>query len=565
VTRSTHCLLLLATALVAACGDETIEAPPAVSQAPPAQEGQYLREITADVGIDFVQEIVLGGTFALPEISVAGCAIFDADGDGLLDIYFTNCGTGPENGAPNALFRRTADGRYEDVSAASGLDDRGYGFGVAVGDLDNDGDLDVYVGNWGRDRLYLNDGAGHFSDVTDAAGIGGSLWTTSVVCLDYDLDGFLDLYVVHYVDVDPLKRCAGVDSRRDYCGPSAFPYVADTLYRNRGDGTFEDVSAAVGIAAHRSPGLGVYSADFDGDGRPDVFVANDGAANHLWRSRPDGTLSEEALLLGVAYNGQGAPEASMGVAVGDVNGDGRDDVFLTHLKGQTNTLYMRRGPRAFADRTAPAGFAHASLTHTGWGVALLDLDHDGDLDLAIANGKVERMEAVSDTAVDTGWNVYCESNQLFLNDGSGQFTEASAAAGRFALHEEVSRGLAHGDLDGDGDLDIVVANARAPGRVYENVTPKRGAWLAVRAVDPALHRDAYGAVVRVRCGAARFQRSIAPASSYASSSTSEAHFGLGPVERVDEIQVVWPGGDEESFAGGAVNRRLILERGKGTR
>jgi enediyne biosynthesis protein E4 len=531
---------------------------PAAEPAPAEVPGQLLRDVTTQSGIDFNHEIVLGGSFALPEISTAGCAIFDADGDGRLDVYFTNAGRGPGDGAPNALFRNLGDGTFEDVSAASGLDDGGYGFGVAVGDVDNDGDLDVALGNWGADALYLNDGAGHFTDVTAEAGLRGDQWTTSMAFVDYDLDGFLDLYVVHYVDVDPTKFCAGVDSRREYCTPQAFPATTDTLYRNRGDGTFDDVSIAAGLTGVAGPGLGVNVADFDGDAWPDVLVANDGAANQLWINGRDGTFRDDALLLGIAYDGQGATEASMGVALGDVDGDGRLDVLMTHLNTQANTLYVRRGDRAFTDRSAPSGIGRASRGQTGFGTVMIDIDHDGDLDVAFANGLTERGESVSDTVLVSTWSGYGQRNQLLLNDGAGRFEDATAKAGLFGTHADVSRGLAWGDLDGDGDLDLVVANGRGPGRVHTNLAGGR-AWVMVRAVDPDLKRDVYSATIRV----AGQVRVVGPASSYLSSSQIPVHFGLADASAVGEIEVVWPGGDTERFDGGAPNRTVVIERGKG--
>ena len=530
----------------------------------PKADGPLFREITEVSGVAFVHTVVPGGRFSLPEIMGSGLAVFDADGDGRLDLYFVDAGTTRGHGAPNRLYRQGEDGRFGEVEH-SGAEDAGYGMGVAVGDVDGDGDPDLYVGNWGPDALYLNRGGGMFEEATARSGIAGDAWTSSVAMLDYDLDGWLDLWVVHYVDVDPGKQCLGAQGRDDYCSPNVFDGVADTLYRNRGDGTFEDVSLRAGIAGAPANGLGVIVDDFDGDGWPDVYVANDGEANQLWLNQRDGTFVDEGLLAGAAVNSEGAAEASMGVVAGDVDGDGMTDLFMTHLANETNTLYLGRPGGTFRDGTHESGLTAASVPYTGFGTVLCDLDHDGDEDLVVVNGRVTHADAPHPRArLEAHWSFFAEPNQCFLNRGDGRFEDASARCGALAETVEISRGLAAADLDADGDLDLVVTNTRGPARLYENVAGSGGgAWLAVRAVEGQPPRDAVGARLAVRAGERTFRRTVRSSSSYMTSSLAPAHVGLGAVERYDGIEVTWPGGEREAFPGGEARGRVTLVRGAG--
>ncbi|MAE76287.1 MAG: hypothetical protein CMJ85_05405 [Planctomycetes bacterium] len=523
---------------------------------------ELFRELTG-TGVDHVHTVELTGGFPMPEVLGAGCAVFDANGDGLQDLYFTDAGrvdmgTGGR-GAANHLYLRQPDGTYRDGTAPSGLGDTGYGMGVAVGDIDNDGDLDVYVGNDGPDTLYANNGDGTFVDVTARAGIRTPKWSTSVSFLDYDNDGWLDLYVVRYVHYDPRHRCWTQDGRATYCSPNAFPGLPDRLFRNRGDGTFEDTSERAGIAAVASNGLGVVADDFDDDGWVDLFIANDGQANHLWMNNRDGTFREDALVLGVAVNEHGMAEASMGVAASDVDGDGKVDLFMTHLTEETNTLYLR-DKFGFRDASQTSGLGEASYQFTGFGTVLLDIEHDGDLDAVIANGRV--LPRAGDPTGDRVWPLLAETNQLFLAKAPGAFAPAWAGPS-FDEPIEISRGLAAADLDGDGDLDLVLTNCAGRVRIYDNVAPKTGHWLQVRAVDKALHRDVFGAVVRVHAGGKVHRRTVSPQSSYLTSSTATCHFGLGPATSIDRVEIRWPGGKHETFQVAGVDRLVTLARGEG--
>jgi hypothetical protein len=529
---------------------------------PASKSAALYREVTAEVGLAFRHHVTVGGSYALPEIMGSGVAVFDADGDGRLDLYFLDAGEKKGQGAPDRLFLRTPEGKYRDATDGAGLDQNGYGTGVAAGDLDNDGDVDLYVGNYGPDELFLNDGAGRFTDATARAGIAGDRWTSSVGIADWDLDGFLDLWVVTYVKFDPAVQCTRLDGRRDYCPPKAYEGDVDVLYKNRGDAMFQDVTAAAGPAGVARNGLGVITDDFNGDGWPDVYVANDGQANDLWINQKNGKFADEALAWGVAVSGAGLSQASMGVALGDVDQDADLDLFVTNLVNETNTLYLRVDELGFGDGTARSRIAELSRPYTGFGAVFLDADRDGDLDLAVVNGRVERAPLFPGAAIDAHWNEYAERNQLLLNDGGGVFDEGGGGA--FAGHAEIGRGLAAADLDGDGDLDLVVTNVSGPARIFDNVATS-GHWLSVRTRDEQLKREVVGARIVVRAGGKAHRRVVGPASSYLTSCVTPAHFGLGDATQVDSIEVTWPGGAVEKFAGTPADREITVVRGKGQR
>ncbi len=577
--------------LIAACGDDD----GAPSPAEPAVPAAWFTEITLEAGIDFHHSAGRRDDFYTPEITGSGGALFDYDGDGDLDVYLVDAAAA--GASPNRMLRQEADGRFTDVTAASGLGDPGYGMGAALGDVDHDGDLDLFVSNFGADVLYLNRGGGRFENATATSGLGGSDWSTSACFLDYDLDGNLDLYVATYLSFDPPKACTDRAGNPEFCGPAAYRGLPDLLYRGRGDGTFREVGATAFASRPANKGLGVICADLDGDGLTDVYVTNDGEQNQLWVHRGDsnsatrpgtafagpktgGTVLDEpvfedrALILGAALNLMSQPEASMGVAAGDVDNDLDLDLFMTHLDRETNTLYRNLGEAGFEDFTAAAGLGPASLAHTGFGTAFFDADLDGDLDLVMVNGRVRRGASLIDRSerrrdwrvepsVPAAFRDYAEPNLFFLGDGRGGFREASERAGRLAGTVEVSRGVAAGDLDGDGDLDILVTNCGGTARLYRNDVPDPGHWLKVRAVDPSLGRDALGAAVEVHAGGRGQLRPILSSTSYLMATEPEAHFGLGDAERFEGITVIWPGGAREEFPGGAVDRTVRVVKGGG--
>jgi hypothetical protein len=533
---------------------------------PPDHDAPWFVDVTEDVGLDFVHDAGPVGSYFMPHIMGSGAAFLDFDNDGLLDIYLIQNG-GPDSGAANRLYHQRADHRFVDVSKGSGLDVVGHGMGVAVGDVNNDGWVDVAVTEFGRTRLFVNQRDGTFREITAEAGLDNPLWGTSLAFVDFDRDGWLDLVVVNYIDYDPAHACTNA-GRRDYCHPRQFSPQVTRLYRNvpQPDGTavrFQDVTLASGIGRLAGPGLGVVCADFNGDGWPDIFVANDTQPNRLWINQKDGTFVDEAVTRGVAYNAMGQAEAGMGVALGDVDGDGLFDLFVTHLTEETHTLW-RQGPRGqFRDQTAFARLAAPWWRGTGFGTAMGDFDHDGALDIAVVNGRVTRPGGAPEPPREAFWQAYAERNQLFANNGSGQFRDVSPANPAFAGPSAVARGLAIGDYDGDGALDLLVTTVAGRARLYRNVAPKRGHWLLVRAVDSERKRDAYGAEIAVEAAGRRWASRVNAGNSYLSSSDPRAHFGLGSAERVDRITVAWPDGAVEVFPGAAADRPITLPKGRG--
>jgi hypothetical protein len=537
----------------------------------PAAKTPSFTDVTDDSGLDFVHETGAGDRLHMPPVMAGGAALLDFDGDGDLDAYLTN-GSHELSSADattrptNRLFRREADGSYVDVTSTSGLGDPGYGMGVAVADVDNDGDLDVYVANWGRDRLYRNEGNGSFVDVTSAASVDVEGWSSSASFCDFDRDGFLDLYVVRYVDYQSAKRCSAPDGRRDFCGPGAFPPVHDVVLRNQGDGTFRDVSRASGIASTAAAGLGLVCADLDGDGWQDVYVANDADPNQLWVNLGAGAggiaFRDDSLILGAAYNLHGQAQAGMGIVAEDLDGDGTLDLFLSHLTNEANTLYTNLGGGAgFRDTSGVSGLGPSSMPFTGFGIAALDAELDGDLDLFVANGKVNVARPVPGSGYPAPWDTLPEPNLLYLNDGAGRFTRVDEPMEAVDPRPRISRGVASGDLDGDGDVDLLIANLVDRARLYRNDAAPAGHWLAVRALDSRLRRDALGVRVTLVTGSRRAVRDVTFSSGYMSSHSPWVHFGVGQAREIDRIEVRWPDGTRETFPGGAVDRRITLFRG----
>jgi hypothetical protein len=530
--------------------------------------GARFVDVTHEAGLRFVHDAGASGKLLLPEIMGGGAALFDCDGDGDLDAFLTGGGPGlggaPASSAPSRLFRQE-DGRFTDVTATSGLDDRGYAMGVAVGDYDNDGDVDVYVTHFGPDRLYRNRGDGSFEDVTDAAGIDAGGWSASAVFFDYDVDGWLDLFVARYVEYDRGKRCTDAAGRPDYCSPKVFAPATHLLLHNDGDGSFTDRTRASGIWSGAGAGLGVVATDWNDDGRPDLYVANDGYANHLWTNRGDGTFRDDAVVAGAALDLHGAAQAGMGVLAADLDGDLDVDLFVTNLGGEANAYYRNLGgSRGFEDGTGASGLAAGSLPWTGFGTAAVDVELDGDLDLAVVNGRVTFGRARQDSGLAEPWNRFTEPKQLYLNDGAGRFT-LDGVADDFARSIEVSRGLAAGDIDNDGDVDLLVVNVQGPARLYVNRAQRAGHWLRLVVVDPGLGgRDAIGArVTVVERGGRRRVGHVGAGASYLSSHDPRLSFGLGTADAIDRIEVRWPDGSDERFAVPGVDRELRVARGEG--
>jgi hypothetical protein len=519
----TACLLMLT---VSACRD-----------AP--RDSAWFREEALDRGVDYRYESGADGRYYFPEIMGGGAAVVDVDDDGDLDLYLVQGGAVEGGGRRpgNRLLLNDGSGRFTEAMA-SGAGDRGYGMGVTAGDYDNDGDADLYVTNWGRNALLRNDGAGRFTDVTEAAGVGDPGWSTAAAFTDLDADGDLDLFVVNYLrwSIATAKSCYALNVRT-YCGPLADDAAPDRLYRNDGDGTFTDVTATAGLAASHGSGLGIVSADFDGDGRFDVFVANDGMPNRLWVNKGDLRFDDEALLRGCAMDDHGLAKAGMGVAAGDVDDDGDQDLLVVNLVDQSDSFYRNLGTH-FADHSSRVGLAVATRRYTRFGVVLADFDNDGDLDLYQANGRVKH------DPEHAAPDVFAEPNVLFEYDAGFMPVPGPVSSPEPLVH--TSRATTAGDLDNDGGMDLVVINRDARAYVLMNRASRGANWVRFRVLD-ASGRDAHGAVVSARVGGQRRWRSVQPAASYLSSNDPRVHFGLGSEPGVSGVQVRWPTGETGAY------------------
>jgi hypothetical protein len=535
---------------------------------PPDQESNgCFQDVTIAKGLPAWQPGWPDGTYAEPEITPGGIVLLDFDNDGRLDILQV-CHGHPghfDEQVPNRLFRQQSDGTFKEVPNAGGISGAGYAMGAAVGDYNNDGNPDVFLTRLGRNSLYRNNGDGTFTDVTLQSGLRTDkpLWSTSAAWVDYDRDGWLDLIVVHFADFDRSRHCHGPDGKEEYCGPETFQGVAPTLYHNNGDGTFTDVTAKAGIN-YLGRGWGVVCADLTGDGWPDIYVANDEERQNLWVNRHDGTFKDEALERGVAFSGAGNPEAGMGIGIGDIANDGGLSLFITHIWGEKNTLYSPVGQGFFADQSAAAGMASAGLTHTGWGCGFFDFDNDGDLDLAVVNAGVRRGPVEGRARLGKFWSAYAQPNLLFRGDGAGHFADARVHGGDFTRQAECTHGLAFGDFDNDGRVDLVTNTLDNTLRLYRNIAPRQGNhWLLVRALTG--RRDALGARLTLKSGNRVWTRLILAAYSYLSSSDPRAHFGLGKIDHLESLEVTWPDGKREQFDGPQVDRQVTIRQGTGRR
>ena len=533
----------------------------------PAPEEVFV-DRAKELGVDFVHVNGMSGQLYMPEIMGAGVALFDYDNDGDLDLFFVQSGPlGPKvakTGAPShRLYRNDLvvgpDGKrtlhFTDVTAESGLRLGDYGMGVAAGDYDNDGWIDLYVTCLGSNQLWHNNGpdkSGHvtFTEVTQKAGADDPRWSVPASFLDYDRDGWLDLYVGNYLkfSFDTHKPCRTAAGAPDYCGPVPADAVPDRLLHNRGNGTFEDVTAKAGIAttaADDGPALGVSTADFNGDGWIDIYVANDETPNQLWINQKNATFKNDALLAGAAVSGEGRPQASMGVDAGDYDGDGDEDLVMDNLTGEGIALYRNDGSGLFEDVSRPSGLQTPSWKLTGFGAAWLDYDDDSRLDLLVVNGAIRKLE---DQARKGDPLPLKQEKQLFHNLGNGTFEEVSARAGAYFATPEVGRGAAFGDLDNDGDTDVVVSNNNGPARMLINQIGNRNPWLGLRLVTGKPGRDALGARVELRRpGKPTLWRRARSDGSYASANDPRVLFGLGDSSQIERLIVHWPSGKVEAF------------------
>ena len=577
-------LALVLSGLLAGCGARDERGGPAEAGAGVTAAGEvWFVDRAPESDLDFVHFNGMTGKWYDAEIFGGGVALVDYDNDGDLDAYLVQGAMlDPDRTPDEALFPpRTLplgdrlfrndlevgpDGarrlRFTDVTAASGIEALGYGMGVSAGDVDNDGWVDLYVTNLGPNQLFHNDGDGTFTDVTAESGTGDPGWGVSASFVDIDRDGWLDLYVGNYLtysvaaDVD----CFGETGALGYCSPVAYRAQPDRLYHNNGDGTFTDETPRALSGGEYGPALGVVSGDLDGDGWPDIYVANDGEENLLWINQRDGTFVNRGLVSGSALNSAGRPEASMGVDAGDLDNDGDEDLFMTHWVGEKNTLYVQTSPGLFEDRSAAAGLVGPSLPFTGFGAGWVDADNDGWLDLLVVNGAVLVKEelAVTDSLP------LRERNQMFRNAGDGRFEDVTARAGGAFEHADVSRGAAFGDVDNDGDIDVLIGNNSGPARLLINEAPAGHHWLGLRLVGRDVARDMLGARVGVvRPGGQVLWRRARADGSYASASDPRVLVGLGTSEAPVGIRVRWPGGEEEAWNDVAVDRWVTLQEGSG--
>ena len=542
------------------------------------QSTAIFKDVAAQSGLKFQHYNGMTGKFYLPEITGSGGALFDFDNDGDLDVYLVQGNVLEPNTKPavtmfpwrspqpprGRLFRNEL-GRpgvisFTDVTEESGILATGYGMGAAVGDINNDGLPDLYLTNLGSNQMYLNKGAGKFVDVTKESGTDDPRWSTSGSFVDYDRDGWLDLMLVNYAEfsVTNSPNCYAATTAPDYCTPRVFRSPGNRLFHNRGDGKFEDVTVRARVDKEFGHGLGVVAADFNDDGWPDIYVANDGDPNQLWINQKNGTFVNDALLAGAAVNRNGQAEAGMGVDAADFDSNGTDDIFITHLMDETNTLYVNQGEALFEDRTREAGLAIPGRRFTGFGTLFFDYDNDGALDLFVANGAVQLLPQLVREKHPFPLG---QPNQLFRNTGKAGFVEIGAEAGPDLQLLEVSRGAAFGDVDNDGDTDVLVTNNNGPVRLLLNQVGNRNHWLGLRLVGKT-GRDMLGAQVDVVTGSGTIlRRRVRTDGSYLVGNDPRVLVGLGQAREVKSVRVRWPDGTSEEWKSVPVDRYTRLKEG----
>ncbi len=522
-------------------------------------------DITNQAGVTFKHVSSPEKRYIVESMS-GGVALFDYDNDGLLDIYFVNSltmdllksATKPQS----ELYRNNGDGTFTNATRKAGVGDIGWGMGVCVGDYNNDGWEDIYVTCLGPDHLLKNNGDGTFTDVTKAAGLGDPRWSTGSAFVDYDNDGHLDLFVSNYVDFDvnnlpsQERPCLyrGIEVQ---CGPRGLRGAGDLLYHNNGDGTFTDVSVKAGVSDPNGYyGMGVVSSDFDGDGFVDIFVANDATPNFLYRNRGDGTFKDIGFISGAAVNGNGSEQACMGVTIGDYDHDGKLDIFATNFAQEYNVLYRGQGANVFADVSYAAGFQNQP--NVSWGTKFFDYNNDGWLDLFVANGHV--YPQVDKAGLDAG---YRQRKYLHKNNRNGTFSEVAAQSGDALMEKRVSRGVAFGDIDNDGDVDLVVNDLDGSPSVLRNDGGNAGNSVLIKTVGARSNRDGIGARVKIVSGDLTQIDEVRSGASYISHNDLRLHFGLEKRTKIDRIEIRWPGGAVDNIEGVGVNRILVVKEGKG--
>jgi hypothetical protein len=556
-------------ALVTGCSETAKSAGDAANTTPASNSSKvnepsgpaWFEDLTPGSGVDFVHVSGHQDTFLMPEIMGGGGALFDMDNDGDLDLYLVQSGSLHEptaSGGANQLYRNNGDGTFENITQDSGADNAGYGMGAAAGDYNNDGYIDLYITNVGANTLLRNNGDSTFTDVTQQANVGHQGWGTSALFLDYDRDGHLDLFATNYLNWSLATEldCYNHMGGKDYCSPQNYNAPAmDVLYRNNGDGTFTDVSAAAGLSADFGTGLGCVAADFNNDGWLDIFVANDGMKDQLWVNMRNGTFIDAALRTGCAVDLDGTEKAGMGVAVADLDDDADPDLIVCNLNQQSDSLY-RNDNGYFADVTAIAGLGAVSRPFTRFGMGWHDFDHDGLLDLYQVNGRVmQQAELYAD-------DPYAEPNLLFRGTANFKFEEVKPRGGTHPMISANGRAGLFGDIDNDGDTDIIVVNINGSVHIMRNVAPKQGEWITFSLVDAQGHPVEH-AIVSVQLGERRIYRESRSGSSYLAANDPRINIGLANATIAQGTTVRWPDGTIESFGDLGANQFITLRKGAG--
>ena len=550
--------------------------------APPKTVEEIFSDRTKEAGIDFVHFNGASGSHYYPETMGSGVALFDYDNDGDLDMFLVQgamLGSDasqtlytPQLPLRGRLYRNDSvhnpDGtctlKFVDVTEQSGIRAEGYGMGVAAADFNNDGWVDLYITNFGHNQMWRNNGDGTFTDVTAESGTDVPGWSICASFVDYDRDGWLDLFVANYIDFrfTNLTKCFAPSGMVDYCSPLEYSPLPNRLFRNRRDGTFEDVTIRSGIGNEYYGAMGAVCADFDGDGWPDIFVSDDYRPNQLWINQHDGTFRNDALIAGCALDRNGNAQSSMGVDAGDLLGHGFEDLVVPTIAGQHADLYSNDGKGSFDDMSYQSGIALATRRYTGFSAGMLDYDNDGWLDLFIVNGAVRIIE---EQARKGSLYPYAESNLLLHNNGKGRFEDASSNAGSAFSRLEVGRGAAFGDIDNDGGIDVVVLNNSGPARLLMNNVGHRKPWIGFRMVGDKYHRDMLGTRVAVfRRDARTLWRRVHTDGSYCSSSDPRVLFGLGDAPEITKVQAHWVSGRVEEWTGLPLGKYTTLREGSGT-
>jgi len=519
-------------------------------------------DVTAAAGIKFTHNAGKAGKKFLPETLGSGGAFFDADGDGWLDIFLVNSKDWTPRGRRSlpALYRNNQDGTFRDITAGSGLDVELYGMGVAIADYDNDGRQDLYLTALEGDRLYHNEGGGKFRDVTKASGIANANFGTSAAWLDYDRDGRLDLFVANYVQWSQKDDlwCSLDGSTKSYCTPESYKGTSSRLFRNLGGGKFEDAGQKAGIGDPNSKALGVAVFDYNSDGWPDLFVANDTQPNKLYRNNKNGTFTDEGLVAGVAFGEDGVARGAMGVDAADYDRSGKPSLVVGNFSNQMVGLYHNEATGLFVDEAPMSTVGRASLLNLTFGTFFFDYDLDGYPDIFLANGHIEEEIGRVQPKV-----TYAQPQQVFRNAGNGKFVDVSKSLGPAIQKPMVARGAVYGDYDRDGDLDVLVTSNAGPAYLFRNDGGNRNNWLSVRTVGVQANRDGIGAVVRVQSASGKQWSLVRSGSSYASESDHALTFGLGTDKIVSSLEIEWPGGSKQTLSNVPVNQGIVIEQGKG--